>query len=99
MLWTARGELPFTPETSPSVWVREEDCERARKLIDEHQRVNNPASCARCGYDLRGSPEAVCPECGWTFSKAESWDCPTCGETNEGQFTECWKCAGDSEAL
>ncbi|MCG8409607.1 MAG: DUF2007 domain-containing protein [Phycisphaerales bacterium] len=98
-LWTVRGELPFTTETSPSVWVREENAERARELIDEHQQTKNPAACGGCGYDLSGLRGPVCPECGWAFSKPEPWVCPTCGEKNEGQFSECWKCAGDGEAL
>ncbi len=25
--------------------------------------------CIKCGYDLRGSPEAGCPECGWNREK------------------------------
>ena len=23
----------------------------------------------------------------------EPWTCPQCGEVNEGQFTQCWRCA------
>ncbi len=92
-LWTARGELPFTPDSSPSVCVRKEDGPAAAALIEEHHNRNvNPVRCAQCGYDLRGSPGPVCPECGRAFTKAPPWDCPTCGETIEGQFTECWRC-------
>ncbi len=25
----------------------------------------------------------------------EGWKCPSCGETNEGQFTQCWRCEED----
>ena len=25
---------------------------------------------------------------------AKPWQCPKCGEWIEGQFTDCWKCAG-----
>lgn len=103
LLWTARGELPFTPETAPSLWVRKEDYERARKIIEDNQKRHSdnlsPETCGGCGYDLRASPGPVCPECGWTFSKTEPWICPTCGETNEQQFAECWKCAGDGEEV
>ena len=32
--------------------------------------------------ELRGPP------------KRDAWNCLTCGERIEGQFTECWRCAG-----
>lgn len=28
--------------------------------------------------------------------KHEPWICPNCKETNEGQFTSCWKCGTES---
>ena len=98
-LLSARGELPFTPETSPSVWVRKEDGPAAIALIEaNYSRGVYPTVCRQCGDDLRGSPGPICPECGTPFTKsspAESppWVCPTCGESIEGQFTECWHCA------
>ncbi len=96
----ARGELPFTPGTAPSVWVRKEDGARAAALIEaHHNRRANPDACVQCGYDLQGSPGPACPECGRAFSKSPPWDCPICGESIEGQFTDCWHCAqGGSEA-
>jgi hypothetical protein len=27
----------------------------------------------------------------------QSWTCPNCGETLDGQFSECWRCAGDDD--
>lgn len=30
--------------------------------------------CARCGYDLRGLPEARCPECGTPFAQNQEKD-------------------------
>ncbi len=28
--------------------------------------------------------------------KTEPWQCPKCQTTIEGQFSECWKCAGNN---
>ena len=28
--------------------------------------------------------------------RGEAWTCRSCGERIEGQFTECWRCAGES---
>jgi len=95
-LLSARGELPFTPDVSPSVWVRKEDGPAAFSLIEEnYNRSVNPTTCKQCGYDLRGSPGPACPECGRPFTKSPSWVCPACGESIEGQFTACWNCPED----
>ncbi len=91
-LWGARGELPFTTESAPSVHVAEEDVERARTLIEEHERRFDPDQCSNCGYDLRATEEPRCPECGTEFRSATPWHCTTCGETIEGQFDQCWRC-------
>jgi len=32
-------------------------------------------------------------------AETASWICPACGERIDGQFTECWKCAGAAEAV
>ena len=94
-LWGARGELPFTPDTLPTVWVlHDADFESACSLIRSRKGSAAVTHCPNCGYDLTGLPEARCPECGQPFSKPALWTCPTCGEQIEEQFTECWKCAG-----
>ena len=67
-LWMARGEVPLTPETAPSVWVNEPDVKRARALIEQRERPSQ--------------------------SQAPSWKCSRCGQVIEGQFSECWRCAG-----
>ena len=37
-LWGARGEIPVTPETSPSVWVVDDaDYDRAMEVINNFQ--------------------------------------------------------------
>jgi hypothetical protein len=42
-LWIARGMLPITPGTAPSLWVNEADADRARALIAAHRHQNPPA--------------------------------------------------------
>ena len=37
-LGLARGELPFTPDTLPSVWVKSEDAERAIDIVGEYDQ-------------------------------------------------------------
>ena len=97
-LWSARGELPLTPESAPSVWVSGDDHERARALISDYQREIDPDRCANCGYELGQSPQSICPQCGQAYSAPEPWICPQCGEAIEGQFAECWRCAGADES-
>ncbi len=55
LLGAARGELPLTPETTPSVWVVDDaDAATAVELIRQEGRGARPACCPACGYDLRG---------------------------------------------
>ena len=57
-LWVARGELPITPETAPSVWVHDGDAQRARALIEERQQPRTvqkpPWTCPSCGEQVEG---------------------------------------------
>jgi DNA-directed RNA polymerase subunit RPC12/RpoP len=95
-LWAARGGLPVSPDSAPSVWVADDAAaERARRIIATEHGPANPTHCLNCGYDLRGLPEPRCPECGEPFTRigaTRPWTCPNCGERCEGQFTQCWKC-------
>jgi len=92
-LWAARGELPFTPESAPSVWVTDQaDARRARQILAEHAARPNPAHCPKCGCDLRTASEARCPECGAPFRRVGRWTCPHCRECIGTQFTHCWNC-------
>ena len=96
-LWAMRGKLPVTTDTLPSVWVANEDAERAGTLIAERRGSAAPTHCGACGYDLTGLPEPRCPECGMSFHRPESWVCPDCDEVIEAQFAVCWKCAGATD--
>ena len=40
-------------------------------IAQRETRVEAESRCARCGYDLRGLPEARCPECGRPFEPEE----------------------------
>jgi hypothetical protein len=95
-LWGARGELPLSLESSPSVWVVDElEVERARQILVRHNTRANPAHCGVCGYNLRGLGEPRCPECGTPFRVEGMWTCPRCTEELGTQFTHCWKCGAE----
>ena len=52
------GEIPFTRETLPSVWVREEDFDRARAALADfrsdvaEQQAGAPWKCPRCNETI-----------------------------------------------
>lgn len=60
VLFGARGELPLTPETAPSVWVVEEKRYKdARRVIQRYELANagklssgEKWSCSTCGETL-----------------------------------------------
>ena len=70
-LWTARGELPITPETSPSVWiVNDEDNEKALQIVESFssQEVSLDTEagewkCAKCNETNEGQFQE-CWNCG-----------------------------------
>lgn len=101
-LWAARGELPFGPESAPSLWVTDEaDAERARQILANHKSLRQRTYCARCGHELRGEGETRCPTCDTPIRMAATWACPNCREEIETQFTNCWNCGrqrGDTAA-
>jgi len=69
-LEAARGDIPFTDSSLPSVWVNEEDLERALPIIEEFRR-GGPAgaspqeawTCPKCGEQLEGQFTS-CWKCG-----------------------------------
>jgi hypothetical protein len=66
----ARGDIPFTAASLPSVWVNESDVERAVQIVDEFRR-GGPATtekqitwkCPKCGEMLEGQFTS-CWKCG-----------------------------------
>jgi len=92
-LWGARGELPLTPESAPSIWVvHDEDAQPALEALAKHEVDKNVAVCRACGCDLRGRTKAQCPECGTSLPESDNWICADCGERCDAQFTHCWSC-------
>ena len=77
-LFSARGELPVTPETCPSVWVLDDSqLDRALLLIAEYDHrgrspdtLGVPWRCSSCGEEL----EPQFTEC---------WRCGTARQNNE----------------
>ncbi len=70
-LSTARGELPLTPDTLPSVWIDDEDMPRAQDLLaaftsahaDESAPPADAWLCPQCGQKIEGQFDA-CWHCG-----------------------------------
>jgi len=66
ILGAARGELPLTQQTLPSVWVKPEDVQRAAPIIeryeagyfeDERENVEEPPPpwiCSNCSEQIEG---------------------------------------------
>ena len=61
-----QGEVPITMDTLPSIWVAEEDRERARELIDRalrEQLVVRDWTCPGCSETIEGQ-FTECWRCG-----------------------------------
>lgn len=65
-LFGARGLLPVSAETAPTVWVNEPDYERARALIESAEQ-DRPHT----------APPWTCPACGETVDNElnQCWRC------------------------
>ncbi|MBN1803805.1 MAG: DUF2007 domain-containing protein [Sedimentisphaerales bacterium] len=69
-LWGARGELPLTPETLPTVWIIDEDrFDEAKELIEQFKSKTLTANAG---------PSWRCPECGVEV-EGQFTDCWKCG--------------------
>ncbi len=70
-LFSARGELPLTPETAPSVWIFDDSkFDEARTIIKDYENSNIHESsdietwiCKSCGEDSEGQ-FSECWNCG-----------------------------------
>ena len=69
-LEAARGDIPFTAASLPSVWVNDDDVERATQVVDEFRRggpaatmPQTPWKCPKCGEVLEGQFSS-CWKCG-----------------------------------
>ena len=74
-LWSARGEIPLTVDTSPSVWVlADADVQAALALVQDFQS-HEPASLL--------APEAwICKRCG-EVNEGQFSECWQCGTRHE----------------
>lgn len=60
------GEIPITMDTLPSIWVGEDDRNRARELIERALKAETDFedwTCAGCGETVEGQ-FAECWQCG-----------------------------------
>ena len=61
------GAIPVTESTLPSVWVRDEDVERAKKALAEFQHPEipqgGPWKCPKCG-EMIDPQFTACWNCG-----------------------------------
>lgn len=60
------GEIPITMDTLPSIWVGQDDRDRARELIEKalkEETVLEDWTCAECGETVEGQ-FTECWQCG-----------------------------------
>jgi hypothetical protein len=80
----AWGDLPISDRALPSLWVKEEDVDRATAVVDEYiQREKNRVDAPEGDDDKTAGP---------------TWKCPKCGEEVEDQFDVCWNCGTERPA-
>ena len=69
-LWGARGALPLSPDTLPTVWIQDDNkIEQAEKLVRQYENKTLPVNT--------GGPWQ-CPNCGEEI-EAQYTDCWQCG--------------------
>ncbi len=74
-LFAARGELPITIETAPSIWIVDDATYNdAIEVINEYERLRNK--------DTANDPKWVCKKCG-EESEAQFTDCWNCLEPRD----------------
>jgi hypothetical protein len=79
VLDVARGDIPFTADSLPAVWVRSDKVERAREAVAEYERRKRPG--AEPGAAVGGW---VCPGCGEEI-EAQFSQCWNCQMMREGE--------------
>lgn len=74
-LFGARGELPITPETAPSVWIFDQrHFEAARRIVQEYE--------ASLSQDASDGETWICKSCG-EDSEGQFGECWNCGTPRE----------------
>ena len=82
MLGAARGEIPFTEETQPSVWINEEDAGRAQSILEAYRKKGKPSE-----KPLPLLPQWTCPECRERIA-GQFTHCWKCGAAQPGADAE-----------
>ncbi|HPR64038.1 MAG TPA: DUF2007 domain-containing protein [Thermoanaerobaculia bacterium] len=76
-LWGARGELPVTFDTLPSVWIHDDEREgEAAEILKEFGKPDRDESGVRDDW--------VCPNCHESL-EGQFTDCWKCGTSRPGQ--------------
>lgn len=69
------GAIPVTEASLPSVWVRDEDVDRAAKVLAEFQHPSKPEGvpwkCPKCG-EMIDPQFTACWNCGTTLPESPS---------------------------
>jgi len=78
-LWGARGALPVSPDTQPTIWIRDDNrYEEAQNLVRQYENKTLTANT--------GNSPWQCPNCGEEI-EAQYTDCWQCG-TSRAEETE-----------
>jgi len=76
-LWSARGQLPLTPDTLPAIWISDDgQYEEATQLVAAYEDGTLTASA--------GEDPWKCPGCGEEID-AQFTDCWQCGANRPSQ--------------
>lgn len=70
-LWTARGALPISQDTQPTIWIQDDSrYEQAEKLVRQYENKtltantgDNPWQCPNCGEEIEAQ-YTDCWQCG-----------------------------------
>ena len=76
------GGLNITDNALPSVWVPDEDADRAAPFVEAYRQRQQAEAAAEAANPGDDDPIPARP----------TWTCAHCGEKVEEQFTQCWHC-------
>jgi hypothetical protein len=80
MLDVARGDIPFTADSQPAVWVCRDEAARARGVVAEYERRKQQ----RAEPGMAGAGW-ICPGCGEKIEEqfSQCWNCQALREKDE----------------
>jgi len=76
-LATARGRLPMTPDTLPSVWVAHDEAPRASQIVEGFVATSRDADAGNA--PAASKAKWTCPTCGELVEPqfTDCWNCQT----------------------